>query len=272
MAKGPLAVRWGDWTLDEPHAGAVGLARVELENAGTVAWRDGIRLAYHWLDDRDNPIVWDGERTPLPELAPGERATVEARVRAPIPPGRYRFAFDLVAEHRAWFSELGSETASADVDVLPRAGAPRAELPGVGRAGARTRRSASPPPTPRATPSSPARSPGTAASAAGGRGRSPPTSRGPAGCRASRSRCSARPCSTASSSSASPTSPACPRSPRRPRSRGSTTAGSSSRRSRAGGRVVGCLEPGQSSTAIRSSIRLKTNEPSASATTAATAR
>ena len=36
--------------------------------------------------------------------------------------------------HRAWFSELGSETASADVDVLPRPGAPRAELPGVGRA------------------------------------------------------------------------------------------------------------------------------------------
>ena len=85
MAKGPLAVRCGEWTLDDPHAGAVGRARVELENAGTVVWRDGIRLAYHWLDDRGNPIVWDGERTPLPELAPGERATVDARVRAPDP-------------------------------------------------------------------------------------------------------------------------------------------------------------------------------------------
>ena len=85
MAKGPLAVRWGEWTLDDPHAGAVGRARVELENAGTVAWRDGIRLAYHWLDDRGNPIVWDGERTPLPELAPGERATVEAARARPDP-------------------------------------------------------------------------------------------------------------------------------------------------------------------------------------------
>ena len=130
MAQGPLAARWGDWTLDEPHAGALGLGRVEVENIGTVAWREGIRLAYHWLDDRGNPIVWDGERTALPELAPGETASVEARVRAPIPPGRYRFAFDLVADHRAWFSELGRETASADVDVLPRPGAPRAELPG----------------------------------------------------------------------------------------------------------------------------------------------
>jgi len=130
MAKGPLAVRWGAWTLDDPHAGAVGHARVELENAGTVSWRTGIFLAYHWLDDRGNPIVWDGDRTALPELAPGERATVEALVRAPIPPGRYRFALDVVAEFRAWFSELGSETASSDVDVLPRAGRGRAERPG----------------------------------------------------------------------------------------------------------------------------------------------
>src|SRR4051812_4386008 len=102
MAKGPLGVRWGDWTLDGPQAGAVSVARVELENSGSVAWRDGILLAYHWLDDRGNAIVWDGERTALPALDPGERAAVHARVRAPIPPGRYRLAFDVVAEFRAW--------------------------------------------------------------------------------------------------------------------------------------------------------------------------
>jgi hypothetical protein len=129
MAKGPLVVRWGDWTLAEPHAGAVSLAEAEVENAGTVQWGPGIQLAYHWLDERDNPIVWDGLRAPLPPLAPGERATVQAAVRAPIPPGRYRFALDLVAEHRAWFSELGSEVVTANVDVRPRAGARRADLP-----------------------------------------------------------------------------------------------------------------------------------------------
>ncbi len=129
MTKGPLAVRWGDWTLDEPHAGALGLARVELENAGTIAWRESVRLAYHWLDNRDNPIVWDGERTHLPVLAPGGRLTVEARVRAPIPPGLYRFALDLVFEQRAWFSQLGSEPASAEVVVKPREGTSQCELP-----------------------------------------------------------------------------------------------------------------------------------------------
>jgi hypothetical protein len=102
---------------------------VQVENAGTVRWGDGIFLAYHWLDDRGNPIVWDGIRTALPPLAPGERATVEPRVRGPIPPGRYRLALDLVAEHRAWFSELGSEVAARDVTVARRVAQTAAHLP-----------------------------------------------------------------------------------------------------------------------------------------------
>src|SRR3954466_6500625 len=129
MAQGPLVVRFGGWSLEDPQAGARGAARVELENAGTVPWRDEIRLAYHWLDDRGNPIVWDGMRTPLPSVAPGEGATGDAVVRAPPPPGRFRFALDMVAEGRAWFSELGSETAARDVAVVPRHAPTTAHVP-----------------------------------------------------------------------------------------------------------------------------------------------
>lgn len=129
MAKGPLSATC-HWTLGPAHAGAVGVAHAELENTGTVAWREGILLSYHWLDDRGNPIVWDGERTALPLVEPGESVRVDARVRAPIPPGRYRFTLDLVAEHRAWFSELGSSSEETEVEVAPRAGTPRLELPG----------------------------------------------------------------------------------------------------------------------------------------------
>ncbi len=129
MSKGPLAVRWGPPPPATPHAGAVETVAVELENAGTIAWRAGVNIAYHWLDDRDNPIVWDGLRTAAPPLEPGERATVAARVRAPIPPGPYRLAFDMVAENRAWFSELGSPMLALDVRVSERPGEPNAAFP-----------------------------------------------------------------------------------------------------------------------------------------------
>jgi len=129
MAKGPLVVSWGDWTLSEPQAGALGRAQATIENAGSVTWSPAIKIACHWLDDRGNPIIWDGERNALPPLAPGERATIQANFRAPIPPGHYRFALDLVAERRAWFSELGSEMVTTDVDVAPRTGEHRASFP-----------------------------------------------------------------------------------------------------------------------------------------------
>jgi len=122
-------VRFGAQPVVAPEAGTRSTVHVEVENVGGARWRDGVFVAYHWLDTRGNPIVWDGLRTAAPPLAPGERAEVEAALRAPIPPGRYRLAFDLVAEHRAWFSELGSDPLVLDVDVRPREAEPRAELP-----------------------------------------------------------------------------------------------------------------------------------------------
>lgn len=129
MSRGPLAVRWGAPPAVAPKAGTVEQVRVEVENTGALPWAPGTFLSYHWLDSRDNPIVWDGIRTDAPPLAPGERATVVAEVRAPIPPGPYRLAFDMVAELRAWFSELGSPMLPQDVDVGDRPGEPNAPLP-----------------------------------------------------------------------------------------------------------------------------------------------
>ncbi|MCW2963358.1 MAG: hypothetical protein JWO17_610 [Actinomycetia bacterium] len=122
-------MRWGAASKPAPQSGVVETLRVELSNEGTVPWNDQVKLAYHWLDDRDNPIVWDGPRTDVPHLSPGEAATVELDVRGPMPPGPYRLALDMVAEHRAWFSELGSPMLSLDLEVAPRSGEPRADLP-----------------------------------------------------------------------------------------------------------------------------------------------
>jgi hypothetical protein len=115
---GPLAVRWLGYELEPVHAGALARARVSLENAGAAAWR-GLNLSYHWLDDRGNPIVWDGLRHDV-GAEPGDRIEQEIEIRGPIPPGRYRLAFDLVDEHRFWLAELGNFTPEVTVDVRPR--------------------------------------------------------------------------------------------------------------------------------------------------------
>jgi hypothetical protein len=115
---GPLAVRWLAHELGPVEAGALTHGRVVIENAGSAAWRD-LNVSYHWLDDRGNPIVWDGIRQAV-SAAPGERLEREVEIRGPIPPGRYRLAFDLVDEHRFWLAELGNFTPELEVDVAAR--------------------------------------------------------------------------------------------------------------------------------------------------------
>ena len=41
-------------------------------------------------------------------------------MRAPMPPGRYRLALDLVLEWRYWLEEVGNTPLTRDVDVAPR--------------------------------------------------------------------------------------------------------------------------------------------------------
>lgn len=125
MPAGPLAVRWLTHDIPPPKAGTIFHARVELENAGMVAWsseaRIVVNLSYHWLDGLGNPIVWEGQRTPLPgSISPGDAVAVDLRVAAPTPPATYRLGIDLVAEGRFWFAELGNERLELDLDVAPR--------------------------------------------------------------------------------------------------------------------------------------------------------
>jgi hypothetical protein len=125
-ASGPLVARWRTLERAPVEAGVLQHVTVEAENAGTATWRtrsteDGLFLAYHWLDERGNAIVWDSPRTPLARaVAPGETLHQQLALRGPIPPGRYRLAVDLVEEHRFWLAELGNPPYEEDVDVAPR--------------------------------------------------------------------------------------------------------------------------------------------------------
>jgi len=125
VPKGPLAVRWGAWSVDEVRAGAATRARATITNVGAATWRSrgimGIQLASHWLDGHGNPIVWDGPRASLPRpVAPGKTVELEPPLRRPMPPGRYQLAIDLVDEGRFWFAELGNARLGTEVDVRPR--------------------------------------------------------------------------------------------------------------------------------------------------------
>ncbi len=137
---GPLAVRWLAYELEPAQAGALGSARVEIENAGASSWR-GLSVAYHWLDDLGNALDWDGLRTAIAPLAPGERTETDVAVRGTMLPARYRLAFDVVHEYRYWLAEIGNERLEFDVEVGPRdrAAPPRtchrgSSRPGVARA------------------------------------------------------------------------------------------------------------------------------------------
>ena len=116
---GPLAVRWLAHGVGAVKAGALHAVPVALENAGGAPWRE-VKLSYHWLDPLGNPVLWDGLRTVLPVTEPGARIETSAQVRAPMPPGRYRLAFDLVLEHRYWLGELGNTPLELEVAVQPR--------------------------------------------------------------------------------------------------------------------------------------------------------
>jgi hypothetical protein len=118
VPSGPFAVRWLSIDVPPVQAGTLTRLRVALENAGTASWR-GLNFSYHWLDERGNPIHWDGIRTPV-DASPGERREFDAPLRGPIPPGSYVLAVDLVDEHRFWLAELGNHSPTQTVDVSPR--------------------------------------------------------------------------------------------------------------------------------------------------------
>ncbi len=108
---------------EEPFTGAV-----RLRNTSGEAWPSGpggrVKLAYHWLDEPGEAIVFEGARTAFAgALAPGEEAGLTQQVLMPEAPGRYRLQVDLVYEFVGWFSQRGASTCEAEVEVLPAGGA-----------------------------------------------------------------------------------------------------------------------------------------------------
>jgi len=106
---------WYSAEIDAPldlnfATGATAVIPVTVTNTGLTTWDSSadppFRLGYHWLlNDSDRAVDFEGARTLFPEpVPPGSTVTVQARVRAPGQPGRYRLMWDPVLEGRLWFS------------------------------------------------------------------------------------------------------------------------------------------------------------------------
>ena len=112
--------------------GATSWVPVDITNTGRLAWDSQgdppFFLSYHWLQaEGDRFVAFDGTRTPFPlPVEPGTTVSMRAEVRAPRQPGQYRLSWDVVLEHRLWFSSepgaspmLSRATVSGDMLEAP---------------------------------------------------------------------------------------------------------------------------------------------------------
>jgi hypothetical protein len=97
---------------------------VRVTNASAATWGPNINLSYHWFDAAGNVVTWDGVRTSVAGVGPGQSTTAFARIVGPVNPGTYTLRFDLVAEGIAWFSGKGASfPAVTESIVVPAFGA-----------------------------------------------------------------------------------------------------------------------------------------------------
>lgn len=98
-------------------AGETKTVALTITNTSSRQFPAGVTLGTHVYRSDGALVEWNGARTALPVIDPGESATVEARVLAPLLPGDYRVAFDLVNEGVAWFSSMGVSASTTGLTV-----------------------------------------------------------------------------------------------------------------------------------------------------------
>jgi hypothetical protein len=104
-------------------AGAIITLPVNVRNTSNFVWQNQgsnpVNLSYHWLDaSGDNIIVFEGERTPLPEnIPPQQEAQINATIRIPETPGNYTLSLNMVQEGVIWFDNAGAPATNIPVSV-----------------------------------------------------------------------------------------------------------------------------------------------------------
>ncbi|HEY8758178.1 MAG TPA: hypothetical protein VIN74_06750, partial [Candidatus Limnocylindria bacterium] len=106
--------------------GSRAVLAVRLTNTGLLPWSAvgsaPVHAAAHVLDLAGHVLVWDGERTALPnDVGPGQSVVLNVAVAIPLSaaPTTYDVKVDLVREGIAWFSSSGVVPGSAAVAASP---------------------------------------------------------------------------------------------------------------------------------------------------------
>jgi hypothetical protein len=96
---------------------------VEIHNDTDVTWKGDlfrpINLSYHWLDENDEIVLFDGIRTPLPERGISAHCSVLATIEivAPEQEGKYKLILTMVQETVGWFEDIGFQSYICDIKV-----------------------------------------------------------------------------------------------------------------------------------------------------------
>ena len=98
---------------------------IKVSNLGNQVWRNKfdckdkpIGISYHWLDENDNIVIWDGNRSYLEEnFLPNENRIIDLNVITPNKSGKYKLMLDIVQENVFWFSEVNYNAEKIYVNI-----------------------------------------------------------------------------------------------------------------------------------------------------------
>ncbi|MDD4928781.1 MAG: Wzt carbohydrate-binding domain-containing protein [Gallionella sp.] len=94
---------------------------VSLVNSSGQVWMSSkchpVNLSYHWMDLLGNTVVFDGKRTSVPHVSPGEAVFAHMSILTPKVPGNYRLVLVPVQENSCWFDEIGFKPGLMEVVI-----------------------------------------------------------------------------------------------------------------------------------------------------------
>ena len=97
---------------------------VEIHNDTDVVWKGDpfrpINLSYHWLNENDDIILFDGVRTALPDdgVCAHGFALASMEIVTPEKEGKYKLILTMVQESVGWFEEMGFQAYSVEIEVI----------------------------------------------------------------------------------------------------------------------------------------------------------